>query len=154
VSVKLAFEELTQVCASDSVQIGEFMQVCRRGTVQHLGSRVCGQLDTGKTAWDAFQSLFPAVTATGIPKREAIEAIGHHEPVGRGLYSGCVMIADSDGALDAALVLRSMYQDGERTWLHAGAGIVAMSTPERELEETCEKLTSVSRFLVSAGSHA
>jgi len=154
VSVKLAFEELTQVCASDSVQIGEFMQVCRRGTVQHLGSRVRGQLDTGKTAWDAFQSLFPAVTATGIPKREAIEAISHHEPAERGLYSGCVMIADSDGALDAALVLRSMYQDSERTWLHAGAGIVAMSTPERELEETCEKLTSVSRFLVSAGSHA
>jgi len=152
VSVRLAFEELTQVCMPGSVQIGEFMQICRRGTVQHLGSRVCGQLDTGKNAWDVFQALFPAVTASGIPKREAIEAITRHEPARRGLYSGCVMIADSDGALDAALVLRSIYQDGEHTWLHAGAGIVAMSTPERELEETCEKLSSVSRFLVSVGS--
>ncbi|MGE8655510.1 MAG: salicylate synthase [Achromobacter sp.] len=153
VSVKLAFEELAQVCAPGSVQVGEFMQVCRRGTVQHLGSRVRGRLERGKTAWDAFQALFPAVTASGIPKREAIDAIGRHEPAQRGLYSGCVMIADSDGALDAALVLRSIYQDREHTWLHAGAGIVAMSTPERELEETREKLTSVSRFLVNAGSH-
>lgn len=154
ISIRLAFDELKQVCAHDSVQVGEFMQVCRRGTVQHLGSRVHGRLDSGRTAWDAFRSLFPAVTASGIPKREAIDAIGRYEPVQRGLYSGCVLIADSDGALDAALVLRSMYQDEERAWLRAGAGIVAMSTPERELEETREKLTSVSRFLVGAGGQA
>jgi yersiniabactin salicyl-AMP ligase len=154
ISIRLAFDELKQVCAHDSVQVGEFMQVCRRGTVQHLGSRVHGRLDSGRTAWDAFRSLFPAVTASGIPKREAIDAIGRYEPLQRGLYSGCVLIADSDGALDAALVLRSMYQDEERAWLRAGAGIVAMSTPERELEETREKLTSVSRFLVEAGGWA
>jgi len=150
VSVRLAIEELQQVCAADSVHVAQFMQVCRRGTVQHLGSRVKGRLDAGKTAWHAFQALFPAVTASGIPKYEAVEAIGRLEPVPRGLYSGCVLIADSDGALDAALVLRSLFRQQDRTWLHAGAGVVAMSTPERELEETYEKLTSVAHFLVGA----
>lgn len=150
VSVKLAVDELLPVCAPDTVHVSELMQVCRRGTVQHLGSRVCGLLAAERSAWDAFAALFPAVTASGIPKRDAIDAIGRLEPGPRGLYSGCVLIADSDGALDAALVLRSLFVDGARAWLQAGAGVVAMSTPERELEETREKLTSVSRFLVGA----
>ena len=50
--------------------------------------------------------------------------------------------------LVAALVLRAIYRAQGRTWLRAGAGIVGASTPERELEETREKLRSVSRFLV------
>ena len=31
----------------------------------------------------------------------------------------------------------------------AGAGIIAESTPEREFEETCEKLGSLAPYLVS-----
>lgn len=151
VSVKLAFEELERVCASGTVSVSEFMAVCRRGSVQHLGSRVKGRLGEGRSAWDAFEALFPAVTASGIPKREAIDAIGRHEPCARGLYSGCVLIADGDGSLDAALVLRALYRRGAQTWLHAGAGLVALSTPEREFRETCEKLHSVSPHLVPKG---
>lgn len=152
VSVKLAHEELEGICTPDSIHVSEFMSVCRRGSVQHLGSRVKGKLTEGKNAWDAFEALFPAVTASGIPKREAIEAIGRHEPGRRGLYSGCVLIADSDGALDAALVLRAFYRRGGQAWLQAGAGLVALSTPEREFRETCEKLQSVSLHLVPAES--
>ena len=94
--------------------------------------------------------MFPAVTASGVPKREAVDAIGRFESQSRGLYSGCVMIADDSGRLDAALVLRSYFQQGDQAWLQAGAGIMNMSTPERELEETCEKLSSVSNHLVRA----
>ncbi|MFD2235076.1 salicylate synthase [Phaeospirillum tilakii] len=150
VSVKLAHQELEEVCALDSIHVRDFMTVCRRGSVQHLGSRVAGRLRQGRSAWDAFAALFPAVTASGIPKRPAIEAIGRHEPGPRGLYSGCVLIADSDGALDAALVLRTVYRQGDEAWLQAGAGLVALSTPEREFRETCEKLGSVSPHLVAA----
>jgi yersiniabactin salicyl-AMP ligase len=148
VSVKLAQEELVPICDPESIVVSEFMAVRRRGSVQHLASRVKGKLKKDKTAWDAFESLFPAVTASGIPKKAAIEAIHRHEPETRGWYSGCVMIVDSDGSMDAALVLRSIYQDGEKIWLQAGAGIVDQSTPERELEETTEKLSCVSKYLV------
>ena len=54
--------------------------------------------------------------------------------------------------LDTALVLRTVFRRHGRTWLRAGAGIVAQSSPERELEETREKLRSVSRFLVPASA--
>ena len=87
-------------------------------------------------------ALFPAVTASGVPKRESVDAIGRFESGPRGLYAGCVMICDDTGMLDAAMVLRSFYQRAGRTRLQAGAGIMNMSRPERGLEETREKLSS------------
>ena len=154
VSVKLAFEELAACCEPDTVGIPEFMAVRRRGSVQHLASRVVGKLRGDRDRWSAFRALFPAVTASGIPKREAITAIGRHEGGPRGLYSGCVLVADQDGFLDAALVLRAIYQRDGQSWLRAGAGIVGLSTPERELEETCEKLRSVAQNLVASAQSA
>ncbi|WP_281166512.1 salicylate synthase [Psychromonas hadalis] len=146
-SVKLAQEELAKICKKESISICEFMAIRRRGSVQHLASRLTGQLAQGKNAWDAFESLFPAVTASGIPKKESIDAIKRFESEAREWYSGCVMILDSNGSMDAALVLRSIYQRGEPLWLQAGAGIIAQSKPERELEETIEKLSCISQHL-------
>lgn len=154
VSVKLAFEELAACCEPGTVGVPEFMMVCRRGSVQHLASRVVGKLRVDRDRWSAFQALFPAVTASGIPKREAVTAIGRHEDGPRGLYSGCVLVADQDGFLDAALVLRAIYQRDGQSWLRAGAGIVGLSTPQRELEETCEKLRSVAQNLVASAQSA
>ncbi|MCF2857713.1 salicylate synthase [Pseudoalteromonas sp. SMS1] len=148
VSVKLAQEELEQICEPSSISVSEFMAVRRRGSVQHLASRVCGQLSEHKNPWHAFQALFPAVTASGIPKREAIEAILRLEPNRRDWYSGCVMIVDSDGFMDSALVLRSIYRANNRTWLQAGAGVIDQSKPERELTETIEKLSCIAHYLI------
>ncbi len=148
ISVYLSFDEMTMVCDPESVRVTQFMLVALRGSVQHLASRLQGELLAGCNAWHAFCALFPAVTASGVPKRESIEAIGRLEPHARQLYSGCVFAADADGMLDAALVLRSLYRNGERTWLQAGAGIMNLSKPEREYEETREKLRTLSNFLV------
>ncbi|MGO2242125.1 MAG: salicylate synthase [Halomonas sp.] len=156
VSVRLAVDELRPHCLPETVHVSEFMHVRERGSVQHLASRVKGSLSEGRTAWHAFEALFPAVTASGIPKREALQAIRRYEQQPRGPYSGCVLMADCDGSLDAALVLRSLFQRKGKTWLQAGAGIVAQSTPERELEETREKLSSLAHCLIAdvAGTHA
>ena len=126
------------------------MAVKNRGSVQHLGSTVAGRLSRGRTPWDALGATFPAVTAAGIPRRTAYECISALESSPRGLYAGAVMTANSDGELDAALVLRTMFQRDGVTWLQAGAGIVAGSKPELEFRETCEKLRSLSRFIVPA----
>ncbi|HEY0469114.1 MAG TPA: salicylate synthase [Polyangiaceae bacterium] len=152
ISVKVAFEELKRVCCDDSVAVSEFMSVRHRGAVQHLASRVIGTLEDGETAWSAFQALFPAVTASGVPKREALDWIRQHEPEARGLYAGAVVVAGDDGSLDAALILRTIFQRGARTWLRAGAGIVEQSTPEREFQETCEKLESITPHIVISAS--
>ncbi|UVS79532.1 salicylate synthase [Actinokineospora sp. UTMC 2448] len=152
ISVKLCHDELLAVCAPRSVHLRDLMTVKRRGTVQHLASHVGGLLAPGRDAWDAFAAVFPAVTASGVPKEAAYAAIRRHEPEPRGLYAGAVMTVDASGELDAALVLRSIHRHHGRTWLRAGAGIVAQSTPDREFAETCAKLDSVARFLVPAPS--
>ena len=149
VSVRTSQSELRRVCRPGSVRVGDFMGIKERGSVQHLASLVSGTLAEGRTAWDALEAVFPAVTASGIPKRESLDAIARMDEA-RGLYSGAVVTAASDGSLDAALVLRAVYQEAGVTWLRAGAGIVADSTPERELEETCEKLSSVAPYVVPA----
>ena len=149
VSVQAAQEELRPLCAPGTLVVDEFMSVLERGSVQHLASRVSGRLAAGLLGWDALGAVFPSVTASGVPKAAACAAIREYETP-RGLYSGAVISTTADGALDAALVLRTVFQRDGRTWLRAGAGIVGASRPERELEETREKLRSVSRFLVPA----
>ncbi|WP_243722496.1 salicylate synthase [Actinomadura sp. 7K507] len=147
VSVRTSQDELYRVCAPGTVQVTDFMTVKERGSVQHLGSSVSGALAPGRTSWDALDALFPGVTASGIPKPEAIEAITRLEER-RGLYSGAVITVSHDGALDSALVLRALYNENDRAWLRAGAGIVSASTPDREYEETCEKLSSIAPHVV------
>ncbi|MFF7943491.1 salicylate synthase [Nocardia gamkensis] len=149
-SVRLAYSELDSI--GSATRVSEFLTVKERGSVQHLASRVETLLPADRSGWDALAAVYPAITASGIPKAAACAAIGDLEPGTRGLYSGAVLRADSTGTLDAALVLRAVYQRDGRSWLRAGAGIVTGSTPEREHEETCEKLACIAPYLVPARS--
>lgn len=151
ISVKLALEDLALVC--DDTCATAYMTVEERGTVQHLASTVVGRLRADRTPWQAFAALFPAVTATGIPKTPAYDVIRALEGRPRGLYGGAVLTYDVSGELDAALVLRSVFRQGDHCWLQAGAGIVRQSHPAREHEETCEKLRSIAEHLVPAPDH-
>ncbi|MBD0417858.1 salicylate synthase [Streptomyces sp. TRM S81-3] len=130
VSVRLAWDEMAVVCRPGSVAVEEFMAVRPRGSVQHLASRVTGRLRPDAGPRDAFASLFPAITATGVPKRSALRALARHEEGPRGLYGGAVFRGSTGGALDAALVLRTLIGEGDETWLRAGAGVTAQSSPE------------------------
>lgn len=94
------------------------------------------------------------MTASGIPKAPAVDAIYRLEASRRGVYSGAVLAVSSAGDLEATLVLRSVYREGGRSWLRAGAGIVGQSEPEREFTETCEKLGSVAPYIVAAETGA
>jgi hypothetical protein len=127
----------------------DFMTVRERGSVQHLGSTVTGRLDASNDRMDALETLFPAVTASGIPKAASMDAILRLDESPRELYSGAVVMFSADGGLDAALTLRSAYERDGRTWLRAGAGIIAASEPDREFEETCEKLATLAPYLVA-----
>jgi salicylate synthetase len=151
ISVRHAVNQLRTVCAPSSVMVRDLLSVKKRGSVQHLGSTVIGRLQAGKNAWDAIEALFPAVTASGISKHAALQMIATTEEDQRELYGGAICMVDDSGALDSAVVLRSLFQWQEGTvWLRAGAGIVADSLPSREYDETTSKLQSVAGCLVRA----
>ena len=78
-----------------------------------------------------------------------MEAAQCLEPEPRDLYCGAVLMLHEPSKLfDATLVLRTVFQDENRQWLQAGAGVTINSKPEREFTETCEKLGSVAPFVV------
>ncbi|MGP3707511.1 salicylate synthase [Gordonia paraffinivorans] len=147
-SVRACYDEIATIADVGTAAVGPFMEVRERGSVQHLASTVKGVLADHENPWRALEVVFPSITASGIPKTPAVEAIDRLESSRRGPYSGAVLAASSTGELEATLALRTIFSSGGRAWLRAGAGIVAQSTPEREFEETCEKLGSVAPYVI------
>ena len=147
-SVWLAQSEIASVCLPETVQIFDFMQVKQYRCVQHLSSRVGGQLKPGKTLWDALKVLFPGITVSGIDKTRALEWIDRLEDEPRGIYAGGIGWVDSNGASDLAIAIRSAYQYGDHVCLNAGAGIVAESVPQNEYIESVNKMNIMLTNLV------
>ena len=148
ISVRTSLREITEIAAPGTAAVTDFMAVRERGSVQHLGSTVSARLDSSSDRMGALEALFPAVTASGIPKAAGVDAVLRLDEGPRGLYSGAVVVFSADGGLDAALTLRAVYECNGRTWLRAGAGIIEASEPEREFEETCEKLGTLAPYLI------
>ena len=149
ISVRSSLQEIAEIAEPGTAAVTDFMTVRERGSVQHLGSTISARLDPSSNRMDALETLFPAVTASGIPKAAGVDAILRLDEGPRGLYSGAVVMLSADGGLDAALTLRAAYESEGRTWLRAGAGIIEASEPEREFEETCEKLSTLAPYLVA-----
>ena len=147
-SIWLAQSEIASVCLPETVQVYDFMQVKQYRCVQHLSSRVGGQLKPGKTLWDALKVLFPGITVSGIDKASALEWIDRLEDEPRGLYAGGIGWIDSNGESDLAIALRSAYQYGDCVYLNAGAGIVAESIPQHEYIESVNKMNTMLTNLV------
>jgi len=151
-SVWLAQSEIASLCLPGTVQAFNFMEVKKYRCVQHLSSRVGGQLKPGNTLWDALKVLFPGITVSGIDKEQALEWIDRLEDEPRGLYAGGIGWVDSRGMADLAIAIRSVYQYGDSICLNAGAGIVAESVPENEYIESVNKMNTMLTNLVLKSS--
>lgn len=79
------------------------MDVKKYQCVQHLSSRVGGQLLPKNSLWDALKVLFPGITVSGIDKKQALEWIARLEDEPRGIYAGGIGWVDSSGAADIAI---------------------------------------------------
>ena len=81
-----------------------------------------------------------------------MEIIDELEPTKRGAYAGVVGYVDFSGNLDTAIAIRTMvWRDGQAS-VQAGAGIVADSDPESELQETEAKAGAMMEALQVARS--
>ncbi|HWG92225.1 MAG TPA: anthranilate synthase component I family protein [Candidatus Thermoplasmatota archaeon] len=134
--VDLARNDLGRVSRYGSVQVSEYAKVERYSHVQHLVSRVEGQLAEQATSFDALRSVFPAGTLSGAPKVEALKIIRRLEPDPRGPYGGCVGYFSFNGNMDAAITIRTLTAVAGTASVQTGAGIVHDSDPVKEYEET------------------
>jgi anthranilate synthase component 1 len=145
--VDLGRNDVGRVARYGTVQISDVMVVERYSHVMHICSNVTGRLREGQTAFDALRACLPAGTLSGAPKVRAMEIIDELEPHRRGPYGGAVGYVDYTGNMDTCIALRTMVLKGQTAYLQAGAGIVADSVPEKELEETLNKAMVLLRAL-------
>jgi len=137
--VDLARNDLGRVCVPGSVRPTELMEVERFTKVMHIVSTVEGELREELHPLDALGVTFPAGTVTGAPKRRAMELIAEHEPTARGPYAGAVGYITFAGDLDFCITIRTAVVVDGHVSVQTGAGVVADSDPQSELEETKAK---------------
>jgi anthranilate synthase component 1 len=150
--VDLARNDLGRVCEAGSVTPTQLMEVERFTKVMHIVSTVEGELREELHPLDALAVTFPAGTLTGAPKRRAMELIAEHEPTARGPYGGAVGYATFEGDLDFCITIRTAVVAGGQATVQTGAGVVADSDPQTELEETQAKASALLPAVAPAGA--
>ena len=148
--VDLGRNDVGRVSEFGSVRVKELMFIERYSHVMHLVSALEGRLRAGLTPLDAFRSCFPAGTLSGAPKIRAMEIIEELEPVRRGVYGGAIVYADFSGNFDSCIAIRTLFMDGDKGYIQAGAGVVADSVPQTEFEECGNKARAVVRAIERA----
>lgn len=141
--VDLARNDLGRICNGGTVVPTELMRIERYSKLMHIVSEVEGYLPEGFIPSDSIRATFPAGTVSGAPKIRAIETISSLEKEKRGFYAGLVGYMGVEGKLDTCISIRCALKKGDHLYLQAGAGIVYDSTPEREFEETGEKMRAL-----------
>lgn len=146
--IDLERNDLGRVCVPGSIEVDELMALESYAHVHHIVSNVRGTLRGDTTPGEVIAAVFPGGTITGCPKVRCMEIIAELEQVGRGAYTGSLGYLNRDGDMDLNILIRTIVQHGEQVHLRAGAGIVADSEPQRELEETRAKARGMLLALV------
>ncbi len=146
--VDLARNDLSRNCTD--VKLDFYKEAQFYSHVIHLVSRVSGTLHEGANPLKAFIDTFPAGTLSGAPKIRAMQLISEIENVSRGAYGGCIGFIGLNGDLNQAITIRTFVSRNSELWYQAGAGIVAKSVAESELQEVNNKLGALKKAIEMA----
>ena len=146
--VDLARNDLSRLC--DDVSVVHYRQVQYYSHVIHLVSEVKGRVREGNNPFRLLAATFPAGTLSGAPKFKAMELIDGYEPTGRSYYGGCIGFMGFDGSCIHAIMIRTFLSRENTLIYQAGAGIVAASKPESELQEVNNKLGALKKAIRAA----
>jgi len=139
--------DLGRLAEPGSVKVDELMVVESYTHVHHIVSNVCARMREDVTPAEVIRAVFPGGTITGCPKVRCMQIIAELEQASREAYTGAMGWLNLDGDLDLNILIRTLVQKDRRLEFRAGAGIVADSIPERELEETRAKARGLARAL-------
>jgi len=139
--VDLARNDLSRKC--NTVKVETFKEVQYYSHVIHLVSKVVGELNPATEPLQIVAETFPAGTLSGAPKHMAMQLIDRYEKTSRGFYAGCIGFMDFNGDFNQAIMIRTFLSQNNTLYYQAGAGIVAKSNPESELQEVHNKLMAL-----------
>lgn len=118
--------------------------------VIHLVSKVTCKMKTMTNTFRVVADTFPAGTLSGAPKHKALQLIDKYEKTKRNFYGGAIGYMDFNGNFNHAIIIRSFLSLNNQLHYQAGAGIVADSIPESELQEVYNKLGALDKALIQA----
>ena len=139
--VDLARNDLSRNC--DVVKVETFKEVQYYSHVIHLVSKVVGDLTAEADPLQIVAETFPAGTLSGAPKHNAMQLIDRYESLSRSFYSGSIGYMGFDGEFNHAIMIRTFMSKNNTLYYQAGAGVVAKSVVESELQEVHNKLAAL-----------
>jgi anthranilate synthase component I len=146
--VDLARNDLSR--NGSEVEVEKFKEVQFYSHVIHLVSKVSGNLPANTSTVRIVADTFPAGTLSGAPKHMAMNLIHRYESTRRGYYGGAIGFLGFNGDFNHAIMIRSFFSQGNTLYYQAGAGVVAKSIPENELQEVNNKLEALRKALLEA----
>jgi len=146
--VDLARNDLSRMCSE--VEVTQYKKVNYYSHVIHLVSEVVGKVEGETNPFKLLAVSFPAGTLSGAPKFKAMQLINENEPTGRSYYGGAIGYMGFDGTCNHAIMIRTFLSKQNTLYYQAGAGIVAASNPESELQEVNNKLNALKQAIVMA----
>ena len=146
--VDLARNDLSRMCSE--VEVTQYKKVNYYSHVIHLVSEVIGKVGAETNPFKLLAVSFPAGTLSGAPKFKAMQLINENEPTGRSYYGGAIGYMGFDGSCNHAIMIRTFLSKQNTLVYQAGAGIVAASSPESELQEVNNKLNALKQAIVLA----
>jgi anthranilate synthase component 1 len=132
------------------VQIEKNREIQFYSHVIHLVSKVSCTMKKAAKTFRVVADTFPAGTLSGAPKHKALQLIDKYETTQRNFYGGAIGYMDFKGNFNHAIIIRSFLSKNNQLHFQAGAGIVANSVPESELQEVYNKLGALDKALTLA----
>lgn len=137
--IDLERNDLGRIAIPGTVEVNELMALESYAHVHHIVSNVRAKRRPEVGAADVIRAVFPGGTITGCPKVRCMEIIAELEQASRSAYTGSLGYINCDGSGDLNILIRTIMRDGDGISFRAGAGIVADSDPQREVDETRAK---------------
>lgn len=143
--VDLARNDLSRVC--DDVRVSHYREVQYYSHVIHLVSEVNATVHPNSNPFELLAKTFPAGTLSGAPKIKAMHLIDSFETTNRSYYGGGIGFMGFDGNCNHAIMIRTFLSKNNTLFYQAGAGVVAASNPESELQEVNNKLNALKKAI-------
>ena len=137
--IDLERNDLGRICEPGTIKVDELMVLESYAHVHHIVSNIAGKLRNNISPGDVIKAVFPGGTITGCPKVRCMEIISELETEARGAYTGSMGYLNHNGDMDINILIRTITLDNNTLSFRAGAGLVADSVAEFELEETRHK---------------
>jgi len=147
---------LVDLARNDLSILGKNTKVSKLKEIQffshviHMVSEVITEVSVDQNPYEMIATTFPQGTLSGAPKYRAMQLIDDYEKTSRSYYGGCIGFVGFDGSCNQAIMIRTFLSKNNTLYYQAGAGIVAKSQAELELQEVNNKLGALKKAILKA----